>query len=184
MPHRTAATMSQCSNAVAIASRFAGLCRSQCSSFAKPHSDEYDAAAPLDRFEARPVRSLGDLVPPLPRRDDRTRGSNRPAARGACSTGITLEPVVSIAIASIGSPSTPAAAMRLARGGDQRLHVIGMALRRVIRDLPSCGAADTPPYRDPSRPFTLSTIETRTLRVPKSTPATIAIDCFNASSPG
>ena len=40
----------------------------------------------------------------------------------------------------------------------------------------SAGAADTPPMPEPSRPRSLSTIETRTLSVPKSTPATIAIE--------
>ncbi len=33
--------MSQCSSAVTKLSRLSGLCRSQCSSLAKPHSDEY-----------------------------------------------------------------------------------------------------------------------------------------------
>ena len=41
MPHSVAATMSQCSNAETNSERFAGLCRSQCSSFEKPHSEEY-----------------------------------------------------------------------------------------------------------------------------------------------
>jgi hypothetical protein len=40
MPHRTAATMSQCSSAVTNSSRLSGLWRSQCSNFEKPHSDE------------------------------------------------------------------------------------------------------------------------------------------------
>ena len=40
MPHSTAATMSQCSSAVAKRARFSGLWRSQCSSLAKPHSEE------------------------------------------------------------------------------------------------------------------------------------------------
>ena len=40
MPHRTAAAMSQCSSAVAMRSRLAGLWRSQCSSLAQPHSEE------------------------------------------------------------------------------------------------------------------------------------------------
>ena len=39
-PVNVAATMSQCSSAVANRSRFSGLCRSQCSSLAKPHSCE------------------------------------------------------------------------------------------------------------------------------------------------
>ena len=41
MPHSVAATMSQCSNAETNSSRLSGLCRSQCSSFENPHSDEY-----------------------------------------------------------------------------------------------------------------------------------------------
>ena len=41
IPHSTAATMSQCSSALANFSRLSGLFRSQCSSFEKPHSDEY-----------------------------------------------------------------------------------------------------------------------------------------------
>ncbi len=40
IPHSTAATMSQCSSAVAKRARFSGLCRSQCSSLAQPHSEE------------------------------------------------------------------------------------------------------------------------------------------------
>ena len=41
MPQRVAATMSQCSKAETNWPRFSGLCRSQCSSFENPHSDEY-----------------------------------------------------------------------------------------------------------------------------------------------
>ena len=41
MPHSVAATMSQCSKAETNSPRFPGLCRSQCSSFEKPHSEEY-----------------------------------------------------------------------------------------------------------------------------------------------
>ena len=41
MPASVAATMSQCSSTVTILSRLSGLCRSQCSSFEKPHSCEY-----------------------------------------------------------------------------------------------------------------------------------------------
>src|SRR5580704_3427531 len=41
IPQSTAATMSQCSSAVANFSRLSGLLRSQCSSLEKPHSDEY-----------------------------------------------------------------------------------------------------------------------------------------------
>ena len=39
-PVNTAAAISQCSSAVAKRERFAGLWRSQCSSFEKPHSEE------------------------------------------------------------------------------------------------------------------------------------------------
>ena len=39
-PQSVAATMSQCSSAVLKAARFSGLCRSQCSSLANPHSCE------------------------------------------------------------------------------------------------------------------------------------------------
>ena len=60
MPHSTAATISQCSNAVAIWSRLPGLLRSQCSSFEKPHSDEY--VPPHHRSpRARARRACGDL---------------------------------------------------------------------------------------------------------------------------
>ena len=64
---------------------------------------------------------------------------------------------------------------RLARGLRQRPHVVGVALRGVVRIFLACAAADTPPMPAPSRPRTLSNIDTRTLSVPKSTPATIAI---------
>src|SRR5262249_26767435 len=40
-PQSTAATMSQCSNALTNCERFSGLWRSQCKSFENPHSDEY-----------------------------------------------------------------------------------------------------------------------------------------------
>src|ERR1700733_11178802 len=40
-PVSVAATMSQCSSAVAKLSRLSGLCRSQCNSLANPHSWEY-----------------------------------------------------------------------------------------------------------------------------------------------
>jgi hypothetical protein len=40
MPQSVAATMSQCSKALAKAARFSGLCRRKCSSLAKPHSWE------------------------------------------------------------------------------------------------------------------------------------------------
>ena len=40
MPQSVAAAMSQCSKAVTNCARFSGLCRSQCSSFEKPHSEE------------------------------------------------------------------------------------------------------------------------------------------------
>jgi len=40
MPHSVAATMSQCSNAETHSPRLPGLCRSQWSSFEKPHSEE------------------------------------------------------------------------------------------------------------------------------------------------
>ena len=36
--------------------RFSGLCRSQCRSLAKPHSEEYVAAAPVDGLQAARVR--------------------------------------------------------------------------------------------------------------------------------
>ena len=41
MPHRVAATMSQCSKAETNSDRFSGLWRSQCRSLENPHSDEY-----------------------------------------------------------------------------------------------------------------------------------------------
>src|SRR5213075_975683 len=41
MPHSVAATISQCSNAETNSARFPELCRNQCSSLEKPHSDEY-----------------------------------------------------------------------------------------------------------------------------------------------
>jgi hypothetical protein len=40
MPQSVAATMSQCSSAVTNRDRLSGLCRSQWSSFEKPHSEE------------------------------------------------------------------------------------------------------------------------------------------------
>jgi hypothetical protein len=40
IPHSVAATMSQFSKALAKFLRFSGLWRSQCNSFAHPHSDE------------------------------------------------------------------------------------------------------------------------------------------------
>ncbi len=40
IPQRTAAIMSQCSNALAKRGRFSGLWRSQCSSLENPHSEE------------------------------------------------------------------------------------------------------------------------------------------------
>jgi hypothetical protein len=39
-PHRLATIMSQFSSAVTKEARFSGLCRSQCRSFEKPHSEE------------------------------------------------------------------------------------------------------------------------------------------------
>src|ERR1039458_9504774 len=41
MPQSVAAIMSQCSKAETNSERFSGLCRNQCRSFEKPHSDEY-----------------------------------------------------------------------------------------------------------------------------------------------
>src|SRR5205809_1146793 len=49
MPHSVAATMSQCSKAETSSARLEGLCRSQCKSFEKPHSDEY---TPPHQFRA------------------------------------------------------------------------------------------------------------------------------------
>ena len=86
----------------------------------------------MDRFEARRARAVsvicgrllpGAVVAPQIIVVERLRGLR--------STGITLDPVVSMAIASTGSPVMPAP-QRLARRRDQRLHVVGVALRRVV----------------------------------------------------
>src|SRR5271165_7689823 len=51
-PHNVAATMSQCSNALANSPRLSGLWRSQWSSFANPHSEEY--TPPHHRIASNP----------------------------------------------------------------------------------------------------------------------------------
>ena len=61
IPHSVAATMSQCSKALANFSRLLGLCRIQWSSFAKPHSEEYTPPHHLDGLQLLPVREFGNL---------------------------------------------------------------------------------------------------------------------------
>ena len=48
------------------------------------------------------------------------------------STGMTLEPVVSSAMASIWSPAMPAFGEDLAHGLDERVHLVGVGLRGVV----------------------------------------------------
>ena len=67
MPHRVAATMSQCSIADANSPRFSGLCRSQCSNFEKPHSEEYtpphhSIASSFSRCAAAVISSASPLA--------------------------------------------------------------------------------------------------------------------------
>jgi len=60
-PQSVSATMSQCSNADANCGRFSGLCRSQRSSFEKPHSDEY--TPPYHWMASSPSRCAASVAP-------------------------------------------------------------------------------------------------------------------------
>ena len=68
----------------------------------------------------------------------------------------------------------PAGAIALRDGFGQRPHVIGMALRGVVRIFLLAQQRILGGTRA-QRPRALSNSETRTLRVPKSTPATMLI---------
>ena len=81
-----------------------------------------------------------------------------------------------MAIASTALPGTPGVGERLAASPRRAPPCGPRGSASRNRDRPCCGAAGTPPTPDPIRPRALSTIETRTERVPKSTPATMDIE--------
>src|SRR5205823_4140967 len=87
------------------------------------------------------------------------------------STGMTLEPVVSSAMASMAWPSTPEFSMarRVANASAFMWSAWLWVAWSGSSFLRWRGYSPTPA---PRRPLTESKIETRTLRVPKSTPAT------------
>ena len=89
-------------------------------------------------------------------------------------TGMTLEPVVSRAIAATWSPEIPAAltALRLASASPRMWSSCDWVAKSGSSRLRWRGYSET---AEPITPFSLSTIETRTLSVPKSTPATMAM---------
>jgi hypothetical protein len=111
-----------------------------------------DAAAPLDRLEPLPVRERGDLGGFLPR------------------TVIAPQVVVAERLQP-GVDGDDARAGRVDR--DRRdLAACDCVAKYGSSCLRCSGYSDT---AEPSRPRSLSTIDTRTLSVPKSTPATTAI---------
>ena len=112
-----------------------------------------DAAAPVDGREAARVRGGGDFARPLSRRGGRTTGSSRRCGSSRSPTGMTLEPVVSSAMASIACPSTPAlaSAVRASPAPARSCGRRGSAWRDP--DLPSCAAADTRPRPRPACPW-------------------------------
>ena len=92
----------------------------------------------------------------------------------SAATGITLEPVVSSAIASTSSPPIPASFTAC----------LVAAAKAAIWSPCDCVAysgssrlrcKEYSAMAEPIRPRSLSTNETRTLNVPKSTPATMLI---------
>ncbi len=181
-PHSVAATMSQCSSAVANRPRLSGLCRSQCSSFANPHSEEYTP----------PHHSMASS----PARPRRLRDQRRFPPRAVVAPEVIIVERLQIRVHRHHARPRgvdgqrlhrcarhPGRRQRLARGLRQRPHVVRVALRGVVRIVlapPSSGYSAVP---EPSRPRSLSTIDTRTLNVPKSTPATIAIGSLGNPKP-
>ena len=67
------------------------------------------------------------------------------------------------------------------RGGGQRGHVVGVALRGVVRIFLLAEQRVLGGRRRPDGPLTESKMETRTLSVPKSTPATMLMKLLERS---
>ena len=104
------------------------------------------------------------------------------------STGTTLDPVVSRAMASTCSPEMPAeaTALRVAAARARIWSACAWVAKSGSSRLRCSGYSST---AVPRRPRWLSTMETRTLSVPKSTPATMAMrdswmNCSPLTFPG
>ena len=79
-PHSIAATMSQCSNAVDKLRALLRIVPQPVQQLRKSPLIRINAAAPVDRLKASPMRRARNLLRLVQARDDRTTGSNRPAA--------------------------------------------------------------------------------------------------------
>ena len=132
------------------------------------------AAAPVDRREAFPMRDLGDLrrlalgAVVAPKVIIVERAHRRIDRHHARPGGVERDRGHLVA-ADAPPPSRPAASPARARACGRR------ATAWRSRDRPRCRCSGYSATAEPSRPRSLSTIETRTLSVPKSTPATMAM---------
>ena len=176
MPQSVAATMSQCSSAVAKRVALVGIVAQPVQQLGEAPLGRVDAAAPVDRFEVLAARAaaviscgfvLGAMVAPevvvverlqvcVHRDDARAGGVERDALRSLARRRRPRSPARCMAATSA---SMWSAWDCVAKSGSSRLRdAAGIrAVRRTERVRAS-----------------LSTMETRTLRVPKSTPATMA----------
>ena len=183
MPHSSTATMSQCSSAVTKRSRLSGFRRSQCSSFENPHSEEY----------VPPHHSIASSLAPPGGFGDQRRFTRRAMIAPEVVVVERNQPLADRNHARSGGverdrlrsdrpprprPSAPSSS--LPRAPPCGPH--GSASRNP--DLRACDGEGI--RRAPSRAVraSLSTMETRTLRVPKSAPATRLIGASTSASPG
>ena len=170
MPQSTAATMSQCSSAVTKRVALVGI-------VAQPVQQLGEAPLATNR-RRRTSRSppaccacaAAVISAASFRRGGRTRGSSRRAARASRRPGSR-----SSRWCRARWPRSLRRRCRLLRwrarvAAASARHVIGVDLRGVVRDRPACGCSGYSATPDAEQPASLSTIETRTLSVPKSTP--------------
>ena len=173
MPASVAATMSQCSKAVANVGALVRIVAQPVQQLGEAPLVRVDAAAPLDGLEVFGVGERGDLAALRPWRDGRTRGSTRRAAASSRRPGRRWNrwcrgrwPRPDRR--SIPASARPCAWPGRARSSGRRATAWRSPGRRGLR---FSGYSAEAVLR---RPRSLSSSVTRTLRVPKSTPATMA----------
>ena len=125
------------------------------------------------RRKPRLAGGPGDLRPPRASRGGRTRGNSRRAAPGPRPPGRSWSRWCRSPRASISRPSMPAAAIACSVAAIERVMWSAWLCAAWSGIVRAAVHADSRPMPEPSRPRSLSTTETRTLCVPKSTPATM-----------
>ena len=176
-PESVAATMSQCSSAVANCRALLRIVPQPVQQLGEAPLVRIDAAAPVDRLQvfgacASAVicraSSMRAMIAPqvvvverLHRRVDRNHaGAGRVERDGG--------DVLSVDVVLL---------QHLTHRAHQRLHLVGVRLRGIV-GIVAFACSGYSAEAVPSRPRALSSSVTRTLSVPKSTPATIATFAF------